>query len=143
MQEFLEVRSWTLLALSLFLATFLTSLFFVEYSSKGALFVIEGNTIARGLNSSLLASLDGRKSFRIFFVQIFPNLSWKLLLNKSVCSCELKNEKVKLLVRLVDEKNLEFLVNDEERFWLNGVENASQSVFLVLITNDVNNFFER
>jgi|GEM_PF-3306106 hypothetical protein len=140
MQEYFEVRSLTLLVLSLFLTGFLVSLIFIEYSNTGTILVIDGETILSKLNFSTTAKISDEKTLRIFFIQVFPNLSWKLLLNESFQLHEAKNSKINFLVRAADEKSLEILVNEKERFIVTGVENVKQSSFLVLFVYDFGNF---
>ncbi len=136
MQEYFEVRSLTLLVLSLFLTGFLVSLFFIECDNTGIVFVIDGKTILSKSNFSSTAKISDERTLRIFLIQVFSNLSWKLLLNESFRLHEVKNSEINFFVRVADEKSLEILINEKEHFTVTGVENVKQSSFLVLLVYD-------
>ncbi|MBO3768426.1 MAG: hypothetical protein QXS21_02345 [Thermoproteota archaeon] len=143
MQEYFEVRSWTLLVLSLFLTGFLVSLFFIEWNNEGAVFIIDGKSILKESNFSTIAKVGNERTLKIFFVQIFSNLSWRLLLNESFQFPETKSNEINFLIRAVNENSLEILTNKNECFAVIKVENVKQSSFLFFVTYDSERFVEK
>lgn len=139
MQEYFEVRALTLLVLSLFLTGFLVSLFLIEYSNMRKVFLVDGKTILSKSNFSTTAKISNEGTTRIFLIQVFSNLSWKLLLNESFQFHETKNREINFLVRAVDERSLEILINENESFTITGIEDARQSLFLVFFVYDLEN----
>lgn len=143
MQEYFEVKSLALLVLSISLTGFLITLFFIEYSNVGTILVIEGETISRESNFSITAKINNGRTFRIFFIQVFTNLSWKLLLNESSQLHETKNNEINFLIRVINERGLEIFVNKKEHFAIGEVKNIKQSSFLVFIIYDPNDTIEK
>lgn len=140
MQEYFEVRSGTLLVLSIFLTGFLISLLSIECYNKGAIFVIDGKSVSEEPNISTTIKIGNERTLRIFLVQVFSNLSWKLLINESLQLHEVENNKTTFLIKANNEKNLEIFINEKKYLVIAKVEEIKQSSFLLFVVHDPDSF---